>query len=824
MKNSFLLFILFISINAFGQNTNMTAKDVRITGKIIEQSTSSVLEYATVAFTNQQGQIVTGGITDLEGNYSISVPAGIYKVTFEFIGFKTKTLEHQNLTSDTRLPTVALAEDSESLDEIIIRAETTEVQIRLDKKIYNIGKDLTTSGATVGDALSNVPSVSVDVEGAISLRGNENVRILINGKPSAIAGFGSTDALNALPADAIERVEVITSPSARYDAEGTAGILNIILRKEKTLGLNGSLQTNIGHPTSSGVTGNINLRTNKFNIFNTTGYRYRESPGSAIFKNQYFSDNVNNPLVIEDRVFDRTDKNFNTNLGMEYFISDKTSITAIAFYSQGKDADETVNTTNEYDSNGQLAINRVRTEDETEDETNFQVSLNYITEFNDDGHQLTADLQYDKEKESERSLIDERNTFPDVALLPSEFVSTDGTEKEYLAQIDYVLPIGENAQFEAGYRGNFEETVTDYELTEQMTPNGNFVRNDSLSNSFTYNENVNAVYTQYGNKFGQLSFLVGLRFENTQLKGQVDAKDVENTGNEQLNINFDKSYAGLFPTLNLTYQLNDREDITLGYNRRINRPRGYYINPFPSRSSEANIFQGNPNLNPAYASAFDLGYLKRWGKVTLSTSVYYQHETDAFERVQEDTGEVTPNDIPIIRTIPINLSTNDRIGFEAGLLYNPQKWLRLNGSFNLFRFQTEGVFNGVDYGAKNLSYFARGSAKVTLPSNIDWQTNMFYQGPSNNSQTETEGMLSVDLALSKDVFNTNGTIGLRISDLFNSRKRASLTSTDTFISESEFQWRKRSINVSFTYRFNQKKLEREQRNRNTNDEDGNGEF
>lgn len=486
MKNSFLLFILFISINAFGQNTNVTAKDVTITGKIIEQSTSSVLEYATVAFTNQQGQIVTGGITDLEGNYSITVPAGIYKVTFEFIGFKTKTLENQNLTSDTRLPTVALAEDSESLDEIIIRAETTEVQIRLDKKIYNIGKDLTTSGATVGDALSNVPSVSVDVEGAISLRGNENVRILINGKPSAIAGFGSTDALNALPADAIERVEVITSPSARYDAEGTAGILNIILRKEKTLGLNGSLQTNIGHPTSSGVTGNINLRTNTFNIFNTTGYRYRESPGNAIFKNQYFSDNVINPLVIEDRIFDRTDKNFNTNLGMEYFISDKTSITATAFYSQGKDADETVNTTNEYDSNDQLAINRVRTEDETEDETNFQISLNYITKFNDDGHHLTADLQYDKEKESERSLIDERNTFPDVALLPSEFVSTDGTEKEYLAQIDYVLPIGENAQFEAGYRGNFEETVTDYELTEQMTPNGNFVRNDSLSNSFTY--------------------------------------------------------------------------------------------------------------------------------------------------------------------------------------------------------------------------------------------------------------------------------------------------------------------------------------------------
>lgn len=822
MKLHLTFFAIFITLSFFGQNQTNATKDVTITGKIIEQSTKAPLEYSTVAFTDQQGKIVTGGMTDLEGNYAIKVPSGIYKVTFEFIGFKTKILENQNLTKDTTLPTMSLAEDSEALDEIVIRAETTEVQIRLDKKIYNIGKDLTTSGATVGDALSNVPSVSVDVEGSISLRGNENVRILINGKPSAIAGFGSTDALRALPAEAIERVEVITSPSARYDAEGTAGILNIILRKEKTLGLNGSLQTNIGHPTSSSITGNINLRTNKFNIFNTSSYRYRESPGKAFFKNQYFSDNVINPLVIEDRVFDRTDKNFNTNWGMEYFISDNTSITGTAFYSQGKDTDETINNTDEFDGNDILAINRLRTENESEDETNYQFSLNYMTKFNDDGHELTADLQYGYEKESETSLIDERNTFPDLELLPSEFVTTEGTQDEYLAQIDYVLPIGENAQFEAGYRGNFEKTVTDYELTEQLALDGNFVRNDSLSNIFTYDENVNAIYTQYGNKFGKFSFLAGLRFENTQLKGKLDAEDVENDGEEQLHINFDKSYAGLFPTLNLTYQLNDREDVTLGYNRRINRPRGWYINPFPSRSSEANIFQGNPNLTPAYASAFDLGYLKRWEKVTLTTSVYYQHETDAFERVQEDTGEVTPNGIPIIRTIPINLSTNDRIGFEAGLLYNPVKWLRLNGSFNLFRFQTEGVFNGVDYGAKNLSYFARGSAKVTLPSNIDWQTNMFYRGPSNTSQTESDGILSVDLALSKDVLNTNGTIGLSVRDLFNSRKRSSLTSTDTFISDSEFQYRQRSINLSFTYRFNQKKQPRGQDPENTND--GEGEF
>ena len=318
---------------------------------------------------------------------------------------------------------------------------------------------------------------------------------------------------------------------------------------------------------------------------------------------------------------------------------------------------------------------------------------------------------------------------------------------------------------------------------------------------------------------GKFSFLLGLRLENTQLKGKVEAENI--TGSTAFDLNFDKNYTGLFPTVNLTYELKENENITLGYNRRINRPRNWFINPFPSRSSEANVFQGNPDLDPAYASAFDLGYLKRWKKLTLTSSIYYQYETDAFERVQEETGEVTSNGIPVIRTIPINLSTNERYGFEFGLLYNPTKWLNLNGSFNYFLFKTEGFYNNVDYGAENTSYFGRFSSKVKLPAKIEWQTNAFYRGPSNNSQTESEGILSVDMAMSKDIINDNATLALNARDLFNSRKRNSLTTTDTFTSESEFQWRQRQVTLTFTYRFNQKKQrQRPERNGNGDDEGG----
>lgn len=835
----FLFFALLYCFTSLLFAQQPEKKEITVKGAILEEGTDFPLEYATVSFINTQGITVTGGITDIDGNYSIDVPVGKYTVQFEFISYKTKQLTNQNLIKNTTLPTMKLALDASSLDEVVVRAETTEVQIRLDKKIYNIGKDLTTGGATVSDALNNVPSVTVDVDGAIALRGNENVRILINGKPSAIAGFGSTDALRQLPAEAIERVEVITSPSARYDAEGTAGILNIILKKEKTLGLNGSLTTNIGVPLNSSVSGNINLRTDKFNIFNTTGLYYRTSPGTAFFDNQYFArpkldengepelDENGDPIliypefdqVIEDRDFNRQGNGFNTNLGIEYFLSEKSSITASAFVRLGDGEDVTTNNTTNFNNN--IAKEKIkRIETESEDDKSYQLSLNYVNDFNDEGHKLTADLQFERDRETERSFIEEQQTFPNFVTLPAEDIINKENQKEYLAQVDYVLPIGENAQFEAGYRGNFEETITDYTLLEETGTSGNFVRNDSLSNVFTYDENVNAIYSQYGDKFGKFSFLLGLRLEHTQLKGKVDAENV--VTNDDFDLNFDKNYTGLFPTVNLTYELKENENITLGYNRRINRPRNWFINPFPSRSSEANVFQGNPDLDPAYASAFDLGYLKRWDKLTLTTSIYYQHETDAFERVQRETGEVTSNGIPIIRTLPINLSTNDRYGFELGLLYNPIKWLTLNGSFNYFQFKTEGFFEGVDYGAENTSYFGRFSSKVKLPGSIDWQTNAFYRGPSNNAQTETDGILSVDMAMSKDIIDGDATLALNVSDLFNSRKRNSLTLTDTFSSDSEFQWRRRQVNLSFTYRFNQKKQRQRPESNGGMEDDGGG--
>lgn len=776
---------------------------LEISGRIVDEENGEPLAYATISILDSSTkQILTGGITDDNGNFSVETSPGVYDIKFEFISFKTETLQNQNINSDVNLGTIKLAYAASSLNEVFIRAETTEVDIRLDKKIYNIGKDLTTQGATVTDALANVPSVTVDVDGVINLRGNSNVTVLINGKPSALTGFGS-DALQQLPADAIERVEVITSPSARYSAEGTAGIINIILRKEKTLGFNGSVTANMGFPLSSSASANLNFRTDNFNIFNTSGYYFRNGPGNAFFDNHYlnYEDEDGNLIspqfdrVTEDREYERLREGFYTNLGIEYYLNERSSIIASGFMRLADDEENVENFTRSYNS-GVFEEGALRKENGFEEDKSYEFSLNYFNNFNDEGHKLTVDFQYENDTENRDISIIESMTYPNSIALPSEKIFEKETQEEIEIKADYVLPMGD-AQFEAGYLGEFENEVTDYLLMNENA-SGEFEVNENLTNIFDYSEQVNALYSQYGNKFGDFSFLLGLRLEHTRMKGSIqgdfDATDVV--------ANFDKDYLGLFPTLHLTYEFQEDENITLGYNRRINRPRGWYINPFPSRSSRTNIFQGNPNLDPAYSNTLDLGYLRKWDELTFTTSVYYQHEENAFERVQEGTGEFY-NGVEIIRSIPINLSSNDRYGFEAGLIYNPEDWLRLNGSFNFFKYTSEGVFNGVDYGASNSSWFARLSSKVVLPGKIDWQTTAFYRGPREDSQTETDGIFSLNLALSKDIIDDKATISFNVRDLLDSRKRNALTTTERFIQESEFQWRSRTFNLSFTYRFNQ---------------------
>ena len=794
-KNILLIGFALLSVQL------LMSQNFTLSGKVIDKQTKTPLEYCTISILDSNtNQLVEGGITNTDGSFSIEVTKGTYTVLIDYISFESKKIETLAIDSDKDLGTVLMEINTQQLENVVVRGKT-EVEIRLDKRIYNVGKDLTIRGGTVSDVLDNVPSVTVDIEGNVALRGDQNVRILINGKPSSLVGVSGGEALRQLPAESIDKVEVITSPSARYEAEGSAGIINIILVKNKFGGFNGSLSSNIAYPKSFGVSGNLNYRTKKYNLFLNSGYNNGTSIGNSYYKSEFLKPEGNDELI-ENRVFDRNRVGWNTNAGIEYFITEKSSLTTSLFLS---DRDNNNLATNQLFSTdfGLETIETLRQEKEDEVSNTFEFNMNFNHNFNDDGHKLSIDFQKENSEEIEDGDVFVNEIAPNPNKKMGETVLTDETFDQILFQADYVNPFSESGQFEAGFRTVLKDRVILYELTNEVT-SGNFEINTDLSNTLEYQENIYAAYSQYGNKVDKFSYFFGLRFEQTEIT--INQK----TGNQEIK----NSYGDLFPTINLSYELTNSQSITLGFNRRISRPRGRFINPFPSRSSATNLFQGNPNIQPSYSNGVDLGYLKRWDQISLNGSVYFTRQTDVFIFILEDTGDKTmvgETLVPILRRYPINLASQNRYGFELNSSASISKKWRVNGNINFFANDLKGSHNGKIYDKKSASWSGRLSNTLTLPKKIDWQTNVFYRGPREDAQNKSKGFASVSTAISKDVLKDDGTITFRISDVFNSQRRRSNLLTENVKNYSEFQWREPSYTLNFTYRFNERKSRKSNR-------------
>ena len=813
----FLLGMLF----AYGQRAGGPPKLV-ITGKVIDKETNQPLEYATITLKNKnRPDLIQGGITDAEGNFRIESFPGQYDINVEFISFATYSQNDVSIKSSLNLGTIALKIDANELEEVELVGEQTQVEIRLDKRIYNVGKDITVRGGSVADVLGNIPSITVDVEGNVALRGNNNVRILINGKPSGLIGISGPDGLRQLPSESIEKVEVITSPSARYDAEGTGGILNIILKKQERSGFNGNFNINGGVPETFRGTATVNWKTKKINLFSTNTIGRRTSISNGLSENEYYNGEEANSYLFETAKTNRERDQLFFSLGAEYFIDDTSSFTLNGFYRDNEGINDGVVTIDELNA---IGGNRISTNErkqyEPELDESFQISGLYEKKFNDKGHEISATYQYEESAEDELAQITSLQTFPFTRINNNEEVTTLESQKRILAQVDYVYPLDENTQIELGYRGTFNTIETDYEVA--FIENSVRTTDMDLTNVLVYKEYVNAAYAQFGKKIDQFSLLLGLRMEDSNIV--IDQRTTSDYTN--------KRYTNWFPTVNLSFEIDEKEHIPLGYAKRIRRPRGFFLNPFPSRNSITNFFQGNPDLNPASTGSFDLGYLKRFKKFTLNGSIYYQRTTSNFQFVNEDTGETViisgdPNDsnsdlviVPVLRRGPINLSKNKRYGGEANLTFTPNRKIRLNANFNVYSNEVIGTYNGFVFDAKNVSWSSRFVSSINFGKGLSWQNQLFFRGPRVTAQSKSKPLGGLSTAINKDIFKDKGTLSFRISDVFNSQKYRTDTFTDTFNSYTEFQWRQPTYIATFTYRLNQKKNQRRRRGGYGGDDDG----
>ena len=801
-----VLFLFGLSISGFSQQPGgKKFKKIKIEGVVIDKETQDPLEYTTISLLNDSSpDLIQGGITDKNGKFIIEVFPGKYNITLEYIGFDKIILKDKVISINEDFGIFELEIVAESLNEVELVGERTEVEIRLDKRIYNVGKDITVRGGSVADVLDNVPSVSVDVEGNVALRGNQNVRILINGKPSGLVGLSGPQGLRSLPAESIEKVEVVTSPSARYEASGTAGILNVILKKEELEGFNGSFILNGGAPTTYGGNATLNWRTKKLNIFSTTSLRDSESRGGGDFESENF-----NPVrfVNEDRDYQRNRKSIFFNLGAEYYFNDDTSLTISGFVRTSDNESNNNTKIDNLNAAGVVVDQFGRYQFEEEIDNSQQFTTNFTKKFDDKGHELVIEFQTESSEEDESDLAENTSTF-------NQESDTFEDQSRTLLQMDYVWPVNENTQFEIGYRGDFSLQETDYNVFD-LLDNGR-TPNTELTNFLGFTQKINAAYAQFGKKINKFSYLIGLRMEKTHI--EIDQKTTK--------IFKEKDYTDWFPTLNFSFEFTEKENITLGYSRRIRRPRSWSLNPFRSLTSLTFFRQGNPNLDPSYSNLFDLGYLKRWNKFTFNSSVYYQKATQVIERITETTGElvvVSVNplvELPEFRSTSVNLSENIRTGTEFTLTYSPKRQVRLSGNFNIFNSETIGFYKEVPLDRKIVSWFMRFNSSFPLAFGINTQLNGFYFGPRANAQTESKGVVSFSGALNKPMFSDKATLSFRVSDIFNSSRRKSTTETADFRNYTEFQWRQPSYVFTFTYRINERKMGKRRNNRRGSLNDG----
>jgi len=566
MKNYFLFILLLFTTMSYGQGSK---EEYRITGAVLDAETNEPLEYASVSLLQAaDSALIGGGVTDANGKFEVNGKPGKYILRIQFISYLPKYIGNITLNKNVAVGTIKLAANAETLEAVVVSGNKSQMELELDKRVFNVGEDLANIGANASEIIDNLPSVNVDVEGNVSLRGSSNVRILVNGKPSGLVGIGNSDGLRQLQGDLVERIEVITNPSARYDAEGSAGIINIILKKEREKGFNGSLTANVGYPANYGFSGNVNYRTGNFNLFGSYGIRYRKNPGGGYTDRTSFGNDTTTYTYIDnDRT--RSGLSHNFRIGTDFYINENNILTASGLTRISDEENITNITYFDRDANFDLVSNTLRKDTEKEDDDNYEYQMSYRRIMKGEGHELTAEFQYRDNDETEQSSIDSANLLGDA--LPTKYqrsINKQG-DKNILMQVDYVYPFGKGKKFEAGYRGTIREITSDYNV-EQIDEQGSWNTLANFSNLFRYNEDVHAVYSIFENKMDKWGYQLGIRVEQTYIT----------TFQRETNETNKKEYINPFPSAFLTYKLTAQQTLQASYSRRLSRPRFWYLNPF----------------------------------------------------------------------------------------------------------------------------------------------------------------------------------------------------------------------------------------------------
>jgi len=815
MRHFTFLALVLISILSYSQQhkkRNLNSKQRpaigTISGKVIDNNTNEAVEFATISIISKKTQkTVNGGITNNHGYFEVQkLKSGSYKIIISFIGFNDFIKDDVKITPN--MPTISLGKirlqtNAETLESVDIVAEKEVYVTKIDKKVFNVDKDITSESASLLETMQNIPSVEIDQDGNVSLRGNSNVKVLIDGRPSSIMGSDLATILEQFPANSVEEIEIITNPSAKYDPDGMAGIINIRLKKDKRKGTNGSILLAAGTNEKYNGSLNLNHRTGKFNFFGTYSFRHnnREYTKNALRQN-ILTDTTN--YLQEYKAGERIGNSHMINAGVDFYINEKSTISYTGNFNisnRKKTEDAEFNYLSE---NKILQDITLRNTYQPSNRSSFDNNLMFTSRFDKPGQELSTSLTYANSSSegsgeySDNYLNSDYTPVNDTTYKQSDQNNNNNTN--YILQLDYTQPFNGNLKLETGFKSEILDLYNNYSLSNLDFKSNKYVIEPTSINTFNYQQQIHGVYAILSDKIAKFSWQAGLRYEYAQTKFDLTYN----------NNNYKNTYQNFFPSAHLAYDLGNFSEVQLSYSRRINRPSVRSLNPYTNVSDPANVMVGNPYLEPEYINSFELGYSKRFNKFSLITSAYYKLINNVIKRYKY----INDDGNGIITYTNLDSGTNYGLEVIGNLKF--LKSMNLNASINMFRTVIEGNNEDNDLSNDALGLSSKLMLNGKLPKKFSLQFSGMYRSPITVPQGTIDAMYWADISIKKTILKDRGSVSLRLSDIFNTRAFNINISDYNFTQEMQYKGNSRVLYLSFTYKFgkpfkNSKAKKRKQR-------------
>ena len=764
-----------------------------IVGQVVDAELGTPLEYANTMLYEKQNQTqVTGAMTDNDGVFRLSkVAPGIYTLEISFIGYYTKEIENVVVSIDqevVRVGVIRLDRAILTTGGVEVTGERLAVEYKIDRKVINVSKDFTAISGTAVDVLQNAPSVTVDIEGNVSMRGSTNFSLLIDGRPTVL---DPNDALQQIPASDIEQIEIITNPSAKFDPSGTAGIINVLMKKQKAQGTNGIVNLNIGLEDKYGGNFLLSHRTEKFNVYLGANYNDMSNPGTFLSENRTISNDTTS-FIYSDGDSKWRRKFYGVRGGVDWYLGTN-DIWSLGLRYGGRNMDmASARDFEEWTEPGDSHNLYVSENGNKHGGDFYSMSMDYSHTFGQQEHKFSGHAMLSNNSDTEESSTAMFDM--DSTMLSGQRTEERGPSSRIQLELEYALPIWQVNKLEAGYQGSLRQNTDTSELYEYDTLTSGYEFRPEFSNVVDYEDNIHSLYALYKGELGNFGYQGGMR-------GEYQYRIIKLVGE---NDDFTLDEWDFFPSAHLSYKFPNENEIMASYARRIKRPRGWELQPFETWIDAYNVRTGNPALKPEYIDSYEMGYQNNVGRTLFSLEGYYKVTHNKIERVS------SVYDVNIILQSVENVGTDYAYGAEAMLNWNLFKWFNLNLTGDVYQYRIEGTLYGDEFSRESFNWNTRVNSTFMIGQSTRLMINGIYYSPSVSSQGRRDGFYTTNAAIRQDVWNKNLTVTLQLRDIMGNARHEFTSEGSDFYSYTEFSRKSPVVMLALTYNFNRYKPKHEQ--------------